>query len=160
MAREVRIKYDAWANFSTIVLTGLGSAANTGNYSGIVANTLRRIGARIFLKMWTGTGPSDGSVFTLFAVYGTAEGSNERTDGRGSGHAEGITVVNALPLGALTVSATNNTAFQDMFDTAPHGPLPHEFGIIVGNKTGAASHASNVPIAKYSLYLNEIQNEA
>src|SRR3954469_20387808 len=105
MARGGRIKYDAWANFSSIVLTALANSATAGNYSGPVSNTLRRIGARIFLKMWTGTGPSDGSVFTLFAVYGTGEGSNERTDGRGGAHNEGVTIVNALPLGALTVTA-------------------------------------------------------
>lgn len=150
MANEIQTKLDAWTDF-TITLASLASAA--GRQSTIVTNTNKRPAALVLVRISPGTAPTAGTVYEIYLLRG--DGTN-RTDLAGASDAA-LSPVNAQLLGVL-VNPGSTTDVEDVFDTAPLGPLGTEWGILVKNATNQALDGTEGNhIKKYATYLPEIQ---
>lgn len=150
MANEIRTKLDAWADF-TITLASLPIGG--GRQSTILANGNNRPAALVLLRISPNVAPTAGTVYEVYLIRG--DGTGNRTDLAGAADAI-LAPVNAQLLGVLVSNGT--TDVEDIFDTAPLGPLGTEWGIIVKNATNQTIDAVEANhIKRYATYLPEIQ---
>jgi hypothetical protein len=152
MANEIQTKFDAYTAI-TISLTALAAAA--GRSSLLIGNANRRPAAMINLCISPNTAPTAGTTYDLFLLRtnGTA---NQGTDLWGETDAA-FTPVNAQLIGSL-VNPGTTTDVEDIFDTAPLGPLGGDWGIAVRNSTNVSIDATEGNhIKQHAMYLPEIQ---
>lgn len=152
MANEIRTKLDAWTGF-TITLASLAAAA--GRSSASVANTTLRPATLVNLRISPNAAPTAGTIYEVFLLR-TNGTSTQGTDLWGETDAA-FTPVNAPLLGTL-INPGSTTDVEDIFDSAPLGPIGTEFGIAVRNSTNQSLDATEGNhIKQYALYLPEIQ---
>jgi hypothetical protein len=137
------MKYDAWTNI-TITLASLAAAAGRG--SSPIANPDNRGHAQILFSPSTGgTAPTADTVIEGFILrQDDSAATSGRTDLWTAADAA-LTVINANLGMVVGVSATANTNFPELFDTAPLGPLggsDSQWGIAVRNGTNQALHGT------------------
>jgi hypothetical protein len=143
----------------TITLAGLASGA--ARQSTLLDNSTDAPAAIVYVALKSGAAaPTDGAQYEVYLLRGNAHGgaSTYRTDGAGAADAA-ITIVNALPLGTIRVTAAANTLFYGEFDTGWIGPLGPEWGIAVKNSSGQALNAAD-HVAQYVYVIPELQAAA
>jgi len=140
----------------TITLASLGNGS--ARQSTLLDNSNDYPSAIIYLALKSGASPpTDGAQYEVYLLRGNKHGgaSTYRTDGAGATDAA-ITIVNALPLGTIRVTAAANTFFYGEFDTGWIGPLGPEWGIAVKNASGQALNAAD-HVAEYVYTVPELQ---
>lgn len=129
MARKILTKQDAKAAFA-ITIADLAAAA--GRQSTLIANSDNRPSATIYVTIKTNAyAPTAGKTY---AVYLLRKNGTFSSDSCGDTDAA-ITIVNAVLLGTLTVTASANTTFKAAFHTKFAGPLGPNWGVALVNNT-------------------------
>lgn len=138
MSQDILFPATGYTNF-TCTLAGLtsGSARQTT----LVSNTSSpKALAQIFVQITSGgTGPTAGTVYEVYLLRGSADGTDDiRDDGAGASDAA-ITIENAPLLGVILVTNTASKAFKKVFDTRGY-ELGPQWGIAIRNATNQAIH--------------------
>lgn len=140
MASKILTPFEAWTNI-TITLAALAAAAGRG--SSPISNAGKFGQALILFSPSTGgTAPTADTIIEMFLVrQDDSAATTGRTDAWTAADAA-LTNINGQLAGAVAVTATANTNFTDLFDTAPLGPLNADWGIAVRNGTNQALHGT------------------
>lgn len=138
MSQDILFPATSYANF-TCTLAGL--TAGSARQTTLLANTSSpKAIAEIFVQITSGgTGPTAGTVYEVYLIRGSADGTDDiRDDGAGASDAA-ITILNAPLLGVLVVTNSSSTAFKRVFDTRGY-ELGPQWGIAIKNATNQAIH--------------------
>lgn len=152
MANEIQTK-DLTAGTFTITLASLANGA--GRQASEVSNTSNYPAAKIGVKITTGTGPTNGSIITVWLLE---KAGTIRSDGHGTLD-DTIILKNSNKLGTIVVDGTSDKTYQAVFDTYRITDcLGETLCIAILNETGVALNATAANHAvEYFFYVPEIQ---
>lgn len=122
----------------TLTITLASLASGSGRQAALVTTSGSQTTAFVTVKATTGTSPTNEGTIDVYLLRRAGSVSDENF---GNGDAA-IAVSSATLIGSITVSASSDTTYRAVFDTAAAGPLTAEWTVAIVNRTGAALNAT------------------